>query len=485
MTTENAPPGAPRAPRAPREEREPPRTIGRYDVERLLGQGGMGRVWLARDSVLGRNVAIKVLRDDLALPPSVRDELITRMRHEAQAAAAVSHPNIVTLYDMGEDDAMGLYLVFEYVPGPKADGPESLRDRLREGGPLPLNDVARLARELGSALTFAHAAGVIHRDIKPENILFSRTGAKIADFGIARIPDSTITRVNTVLGTPAYTSPEALSKADFGPASDQFAFAATLYEATTGTRAFGGDDPIVTAGKVSSEPPPPLDASLGSALVVRQLNAALSKGVAKEVVDRFASCIDLGETVARAIERPNDTGGPSIDALLAAASAANLDSSGPASDRIEIERTPLSSRAGLERAVRRTSDRPMLTPYGDRPSIVIRKQTHQLQNVVAAIALVVIIVLIVMGKKQRDRASLQDAASASPTASVAPSAPHPSSLPHAAVVPPGRRTATPRPPISTSAGSTPSSTSGTASGSALVSPPPVPADAAVHPPDRF
>jgi serine/threonine protein kinase len=389
-----------------------PRTIGRYEVERLLGQGGMGRVWLARDTVLGRSVAIKVLRDDLALPPSVRDELITRMRHEAQAAAAVSHPNIVTLHDMGEDDAVGLFLVFEYVPGPRADGPESLRDRLRDG-PLPLPDVAKLARELGSALTFAHAAGVIHRDIKPENILFSRTGAKIADFGIARIPDSTITRVNTVLGTPAYTSPEALSKGDFGPGSDQFAFAATLYEAATGMRAFGGEDPIVTAGKVSSEPPPPLEPTLGTPLVVRSLNAALSKGVAKELNDRFASCIDLGEAVARAIEKPD----ASIDSLLEQASAQHLDDNGPASDRIELERTPLSSRVVLERAARR-SDRPMLTPYGEtpvRPSIFIRKQTHKLQNIAAAIAVIVIVVLVVLGRKES--ASSSEAGKATPSAS--------------------------------------------------------------------
>ena len=384
--------GAPAA--APR----PPRTIGRYEVERLLGQGGMGRVWLARDTVLGRRVAIKVLRDDLALPPSVREELITRMRHEAQAAAAVSHPNIVTLHDMGEDGVVGLFLVFEYVAGPRADGPESLRDRLRDG-PLPLPEVAKLARELGSALTFAHAAGVIHRDIKPENILFSRTGSKIADFGIARIPDSTITRVNTVLGTPAYTAPEALSKGDFGAASDQFAFAATLYEAATGMRAFGGDDPIATAGKVSSEPPPPLDPAIGSGPVVRSLNAALAKGVAKELGDRFASCVDLGEAVARAIERP--AGDLSIDALLGAASAPHLDDNGPASERIELERTPLSSRIALERAARR-SDRPLLTPYGEtpaRPSIIIRKQTHRLQNVAAAAALIVIVLLIVLGKR--------------------------------------------------------------------------------------
>ncbi|CAN5915739.1 serine/threonine protein kinase PknA [soil metagenome] len=403
-----------------------PRTIGRYEVERLLGQGGMGRVWLARDTILGRRVAIKVLRDDLALPPSVRDELITRMRHEAQAAAAVSHPNIVTLHDMGEDEVVGLFLVFEYVPGPRADGPESLRDRLREG-PLPLGDVAKLARELGSALTFAHAAGVVHRDIKPENILFSRTGSKIADFGIARIPESTITRVNTVLGTPAYTSPEALSKGDFGAASDQFAFAATLYEAATGIRAFGGEDAIVTAGKVSSEPPPPLEPALGSAPVVRSLGAALAKGVAKEVEGRFASCVDLGEAVARAIERPADADG--------------VDAGSTPSDRIEVglERTPLSSRVALEKA-RRTSDRPspMLTPYGasrtetPRPSIIIRKQTHRWQNLIAAAALLVIVILLVLGKKQQQRdVEARDAASASAavTALRVPSAPLSLTLP--------------------------------------------------------
>jgi hypothetical protein len=184
-------------------------------------------------------------------------------------------------------------------------------------------------------------------------------------------------------------------------------------------RAFGGDDPIVTAGKVSSEPPPPLDGAMGSSLVVRSLGAALSKGVAKELGDRFASCVDLGEAVARAIDRPSDGGSStSLDALLEAASAPNLDGNGPASDLIEVERAPLSSRVVLERAVRRTSDRPMLTPYGEtpsRPSIVIRKQTHRWQNVIAAAALIVIIALVVMGKKQHDGSS-RDAADAGASA---------------------------------------------------------------------
>ena len=183
-------------------------------------------------------------------------------------------------------------------------------------------------------------------------------------------------------------------------------------------RAFGGDDPIATAGKVSSEPPPPLDATIGTAPVVRSLNAALAKGVAKDLGDRFASCVDLGEAVARAIERPAE-GAVSIDSLLGAASAAHLDDNGPASERIELERTPLSSRMSLERAARR-SDRPLLTPYGEtpaRPSIIIRKQTHRLQNVAAAAALIVIVLLIVLGKRQQSESVAREEASAHAMAS--------------------------------------------------------------------
>lgn len=116
-----------------------PARIGRYDVERLLGEGGMGRVLLARDTVLGREVALKVLRDDLGLPPELKTQLLQRMRQEARAAAAISHPAMVTLHDMGEDEHVGLYLVFERIVGP------TLRERI-EQGPLPPAEVARMAR---------------------------------------------------------------------------------------------------------------------------------------------------------------------------------------------------------------------------------------------------------------------------------------------------------------------------------------------------
>lgn len=279
-------------------------TIGRYEVERVLGQGGMGRVLLARDPVLGRHVAIKLLRDDLGIPPESRDALFVRMRHEARAAAALSHPGMVTLHDMGEAPDLGLYLVLEYVEGP------TLRARIEEG-PLPFSEVARFARQLGDALTAAHEAGVIHRDVKPENVLLSRTGPKLTDFGIARLPDSTLTGTGAVLGTPAYTAPEGLAKAAFGPASDQFSLAVTLYEALTGLRAFRGDDALVVAHQIATASPSPVaeHVAAGWATTARGVDAVLARGFHKDPKARFPSCSAFGAALAAALEAPMP-GGP-------------------------------------------------------------------------------------------------------------------------------------------------------------------------------
>lgn len=430
-------------PRRPATARHPPPTrIGRYEVEKLLGQGGMGRVWLARDTVLGRKVAIKVLRDDLALPPSVHDELVIRMQHEARAAAAVSHPNIVILHDMGEDDTLGLFLVFEYVTTTNEDiGAASstnevilsLRDRLKRG-PLPLPEVARLARQVGTALSFAHEAGVIHRDVKPENILFSRTGFKIADFGIARVPDSTITQTNTILGTPAYTAPEALSSGDFSSASDQFSLAATLYEAATGARAFDGEDAISTAGKVSSEPPPPLQDTMGPDTVVRSLDQVLQRGMSKAPELRFASCAELGQAVARVIERAEMLPRPPATGRGAPIIT-------PPPEMLEIERTPLSSRAraappGVLAAIAAAGNE-----SSSRPSYFARQKTQRFQNIAAGVAILVIVALIVFGRRSSSSESANAAASASasaagvliplPTTTPSPKRPRPAPHPSA------------------------------------------------------
>jgi serine/threonine protein kinase len=278
----------------------PPR-VGRYEVERLLGEGGMGRVLLARDSVLGRRVALKILRDDLGLPPELRAQLVERMRQEASAAATVSHPGLVTLHDMGEDETMGLFLGFECIDGP------TLRDRLRSG-PLPPVEVAAIARTLGAALTCAHAAGVLHRDVKPENVMLARSGAKLTDFGIARIPDSTLTRASTVLGTPAYGAPEALASGAFGPASDQFSLAATLYEALTGRRAFPGDDALAVATRVATAQHLAVTSVLRSLREFSHLDALFDRALAKTPRSRFPTCEAFGSLLAAELE--GSIGGP-------------------------------------------------------------------------------------------------------------------------------------------------------------------------------
>ncbi len=271
--------------------RDLPRAIGRYEVVRPLGTGAMGRVLLARDPVLERQVAIKVLRDDLQIPEEVRDGLLVRMRHEARAAARVAHPNLVTIHDMGEDPTLGLYLVFEWLEGP------TLKQRLVEGRLSP-RQAARVAKDLGAALSFAHERGVLHRDVKPENVMLTPSGTKLTDFGIARIPDSTLTHSGGLLGTPAYSAPETFREGRFSHASDQFSLAATLYEAISGERAFPGDDAVSVAAKISTDEPRPFADARG---LRPELDAVLARGMAKSPSDRYPSCRELGLAIVECL----------------------------------------------------------------------------------------------------------------------------------------------------------------------------------------
>jgi len=302
-----------------------PTRIGRYEVVRLLGEGGMGRVFLAKDPVLGREVAIKVLRDDLALPPDVKEQLVLRMRNEARAAATVRHPHLVTLHDMGDSEEVGLYLVFEYVPGP------TLRERLatpvsssvKGESALPPLEVARIAIELGAALTTAHDAGIIHRDVKPENVILSTTGAVLTDFGLARLPDSNLTTKGMKLGTIAYAAPETLAASGtFSPRSDQFSLAATLYEALSGRRAFEGDDMLAVAARVANDEPRALTEARALAaggeidyrekLMLTRAEGVLRRALQKDPALRYPTCRAFGDALGSAIDVRISSGFPTI-----------------------------------------------------------------------------------------------------------------------------------------------------------------------------
>ncbi len=270
-----------------------PSTVGRYEVVRLLGEGGWGRVLLAKDPVLGRTVAVKILRDDLPLDEATRTAVGARLRDEARASAGLSHPNLVSLHDMGDDPSVGPYVVYEYIDG------QSLRDRLRTE-PLPPAEVAKMARELGGALSYAHDAGLVHRDVKPENVLLSPTGAKLTDFGIARLIDEKGAPADVDLVTPAYSAPEVLATGDYGPASDQFSLAATLFEALSGRRAFPGADAQSIAIRIAEEDPPLIAHEVK---LEPRVDGVLLRALAKDPARRFTSCRTFGEALAIAIEQ--------------------------------------------------------------------------------------------------------------------------------------------------------------------------------------
>jgi len=261
----------------------------------MLGQGAMGSVYLGRDTQLDRAVAIKTVRH-LDLEEKRLQVFLERFKNEARAAARLSHPTIVAVYDVGEDDAVGPYLVFEYVAG------STLKQILRGRGALEPEAVVRLGRQIAAALDTAHAAGVIHRDVKPDNILMGVSGgAKLADFGVARVPDAALTKEGQFLGTPCYAAPETLESGIYGAHSDLFSFAGVLYEAISGVRVFPGDDAISVAHHVVHDVPEPPSAVATSDLrIPRGVDQAILRGLDKEPDNRFGSAMALMDAVASA-----------------------------------------------------------------------------------------------------------------------------------------------------------------------------------------
>ncbi|TFV58106.1 UNVERIFIED_ORG: serine/threonine protein kinase, partial [Bacillus sp. AZ43] len=235
----------------------------RYELTSLIAGGGMGQVWRARDTLLDRAVAVKLLREQFAEDPVFR----ARFRAEAQHAALLAHPNIAAVFDYGETPAgprspAVAYLVMELVEG------ESLADILRREGRLPPDLTLSVLRQTASGLAAAHAAGVVHRDIKPANLLVAADGTvKLTDFGISRSATSAaVTGTGQVIGTAHYLSPEQAAGQGATPASDVYALGAVGYECLAGRRAFDGESPVQVAVKHIREHPPLLPADVPEAV---------------------------------------------------------------------------------------------------------------------------------------------------------------------------------------------------------------------------
>ncbi len=251
---------------------------GRYRVERVLGVGAMAKVLLAHDAKLGREVAVKLLDDGLAADPSFR----ARFAREARFAAGLSHPNVVTVFDVGEDDGRP-FIVMELVLG------RTLDERLRADGALRAKDVLAIARQVCAGLEHAHGNGLVHRDLKPANLIERDDGTvKIADFGIARAVEGTeLTEAGTIVGTAAYLAPEQAEAGTVTPATDLFALGAVLYELLTGRQPWKVDSLAALAGRRDA-PPPELSPDIPPGL-----RAAIERSLQPEPEDRPSSAAEF------------------------------------------------------------------------------------------------------------------------------------------------------------------------------------------------
>jgi serine/threonine protein kinase len=272
---------------------EPRLLADRYLLEEELTQGGMGSVWRARDQVLARTVAVKILHDHLA-----RDSgFLERFRREAISAARLTHPNVVSIYDTGEQETDGgteHYIVMEYCPG------GTLEDVMTGHRSLAPDRIASIGAGIASALEHAHAEGVIHRDVKPANVLVGSDGTlKVADFGIAKAveADGDVTTTGRVLGTVAYISPEHATSGDLDARSDIYSLGIVLYELAVGRPPFAGEGHLATAMKHVREAPVPVRSLRAG--IPRELEAIVMKALAKDPDERFQTASEM----RRALER--------------------------------------------------------------------------------------------------------------------------------------------------------------------------------------
>jgi serine/threonine protein kinase len=267
----------------------PTEVAGRYLIERRLGAGGMSTVFMAKDTVLERPVAVKLLAEHLA-----DDEaFVYRFRREALSAARLQHPNIVQVFDSGQDPSTERhFIVMEYVDGPSA------ADMLRERKELDIDETVRLVRDACHGLDYAHRAGVVHRDVKPGNLLFAEEmgTTKLADFGIAKAAEQTrITQVGSVLGTAAYLSPEQARGEEAGPASDIYSLGVCAYQFLTGRLPHEYASLTELALKQQQDPVAPVSDYRPD--VPPELDDAVRRALERDPAARYSSALEMAEAI--------------------------------------------------------------------------------------------------------------------------------------------------------------------------------------------
>jgi hypothetical protein len=313
-------------------------TIGRFQIQKEIGRGAMGVVYLAHDPRLHRDVAVKTYTLPDGVSGGLAREFHARFLREAQAAAPLSHPGIVTIYDAGEDPALGLpYIAMEYVPG------HSLKQRLESGERLDRSWVFTFGAVLADALHVAHRAGIVHRDIKPANILIRDEdgAAKIADFGVAKLKSSDLTQTGAALGSPGYMSPEQIRGGVLSGRSDLFSLAIVLYEALCGKRPFHGDDLMSLAYSISHDTQVPLSRQLPDSSA--GLDAFFDRALSKDPDQRFPD----GEAFREAFLK---AGGRQV------AATARL-------DRTVVDASTIASAAAANQAARTILDKGLSSPF--------------------------------------------------------------------------------------------------------------------------
>src|SRR5438046_6185199 len=289
----------------------------RYVIERKLGSGGMADVYLAEDQELGRRVALKLLTERHGND----DQFVERCRREAQSAAGLNHPNIVSVFDRGQAEGT-YYIAMEYLDG------RTLKELLVRNGPTPVPIAIDYVRQILNALAFAHRNGIVHRDIKPHNIVVGGDGRlKVTDFGIARSGASQMTEAGSIVGTAQYLSPEQARGAPVDPRSDLYSLGVVVYEMLTGKGPFTGDTPVEIAMKhLSQVPKPP---SEWREEVPHDLDAVVMRALAKDPEQRYGSAEEMDADLARvargvSVSRETEDAMTQVLAGVGAATAATM-----------------------------------------------------------------------------------------------------------------------------------------------------------------